>query len=150
MLLGAKARFVGQIDASTEVNPARYDEMLKILESEKPDVVFTHWPIDQHRDHRTASVLVYDAWLKSKRSFDLFYFEVKTGLYQSQLFKPTHYVDITPVVERKKKACYLHSHGEQVYVKFTDLMHRFRGLESGCEFAEAFAMQPRKASATVF
>ena len=31
---------------------------------QQPDVVFTHWPIDNHADHRAISMLVYDAWLR--------------------------------------------------------------------------------------
>lgn len=143
-LLKARPRFAGQIDAATEVSPARYDQLLQILNAERPDLVFTHWPIDPHRDHRATSLLVYDTWLKGGRKFDLYYFEVKAGL-QTQLFRPTHYVDITMTEERKRKACYVHSHGEQVYTSHTDLMNRFRGLECGCKLAEAFVHHPRSA-----
>jgi LmbE family N-acetylglucosaminyl deacetylase len=136
--------FVGQIDAATEVNAARYDAFLKIVQDEKPDLVFTHWPVDPHRDHRATSLLVYDAWLKMGRNFDLYYFEVKSGLH-SQLFRPTHYVDIAATLERKKQACYAHSHGEGVYTKYTDVMNRFRGLECGCTVAEAFVHHARTA-----
>jgi LmbE family N-acetylglucosaminyl deacetylase len=147
-LLKARSLFAGQRDADTEVSSVRYDAFRNILDAEKPDVVFTHWPIDPHRDHRTASLLVYDAWLKGGRSFQLYYFEVKAGL-QTQLFRPTLYVDITATQERKQKACYLHSHGEQVYTSHTDLMNRFRGLECGCAFAEAFVHHPHRAAGPI-
>jgi LmbE family N-acetylglucosaminyl deacetylase len=147
-ILKARPRFVGQIDAATEVNPARYDEFFQIIADEKPDLVFTHWPVDPHRDHRATSLLVYDAWLKGGRKFELFYFEIKAGL-QTQLFKPTHYVDITATEDRKKQASYAHSHGQQVYETRSDLMNRFRGLECGCKFAEAFALHPRSATGTL-
>jgi LmbE family N-acetylglucosaminyl deacetylase len=148
VLLKARPLFAGQLDADTEVNPGRYDAFFKVLAAVKPDVVFTHWPIDPHRDHRATSLLVYDAWLKSGRTFQLYYFEVKSGL-QTQMFRPTFYVDITATEERKRKACYLHSHGEQVYTSHTDLMNRFRGLECGCRFAEAFVHHPNKAAGPV-
>jgi N-acetylglucosamine malate deacetylase 1 len=79
------------------------------------------------------------------RNSELYYFEVKAGL-QTQLFRPTLYVDITATEDRKKKACYAHSHGEQVYTGWTDLMNRFRGLECRCQFAEAFVHLPRGAA----
>jgi LmbE family N-acetylglucosaminyl deacetylase len=60
-ILKARPVFAGQIDGSTEISPARYAEFRKILEAEKPDIVLTHWPVDSHRDHRAASLLVYDA-----------------------------------------------------------------------------------------
>lgn len=147
-LLKARPVFAGQIDADTEVTPARYEAFAKILSAEKPDLVYTHWPIDPHRDHRSTSLLVYDAWLKGGRRFELFYFEVKAGL-QSQLFRPSHYVDITATESLKREACFIHSHGEGVYASHTDLMNRYRGLECGCKFAEAFAHHPRSAAGTL-
>ena len=70
--------------------------------------MFTHWPIDSHRDHRVASYLVYDAWLKGGKKFELYYFEVNMG-EQTQTFHPTDYVDITPTEPRKHAACYAHA-----------------------------------------
>jgi LmbE family N-acetylglucosaminyl deacetylase len=136
-ILKARALFAGQVDGSTEVNAARYDEFSKLLGAEKPDVVFTHWPVDSHRDHRVTSLLVYDAWLKSGKKFALFYFEVDAGA-QTQIFRPTHYVDITDTEERKRKACYAHTDAPSFYPRYHDLMNRFRGLECGRKYAEAF------------
>jgi len=51
----------------------------KVLGSESPDAVFTHWPIDDHADHRAMSMLVYDAWLRMGRQFALYYYEVSNG-----------------------------------------------------------------------
>jgi LmbE family N-acetylglucosaminyl deacetylase len=141
-ILKARPLFAGQVDGSTEVNAARYEEFLKLLSAEKPDLVFTHWPIDSHRDHRATSLLVYDAWLKSGRSFALFFFEVDAGA-QTQLFRPTHYVDISATEERKRKACYAHTDAPQFYPRYHDLMNRFRGLECGCKYAEAFVHHHR-------
>jgi N-acetylglucosamine malate deacetylase 1 len=136
-ILKARPLFAGQVDGSTEVNAARYDEFFKLIDGEKPDVVFTHWPVDSHRDHRATSLLVYDAWLKSGKKFALFYFEVDAGA-QTQIFRPTHYVDITETEERKRKACYAHTDAPQFYPRYHDLMNRFRGLECGRKYAEAF------------
>src|SRR5512146_1518262 len=88
-ILKAKPVFAGQIDGNTELNPARYQQFREILQAEKPDIVFTQWPIDTHRDHRATSLLVYDAWLQAQRAFDLYYFEVEQGA-QTQLFHPTN------------------------------------------------------------
>ena len=141
-ILRARPLYAGQIDAETEINPTRYDAFWKVLDAEKPDIVFTHWPIDYHRDHRATSMLVLDAWYKSGRKFELFYFEGHGGAHRL-LFQPTHYVDITKTEARKKEACLVHGSGERIYKKAHDLMNRFRGLECGCEFAEAFIHQYR-------
>ena len=137
-LLQARPLFAGQIDGNCQINTTAYDAFNAILEAEKPDIVFTHWPIDTHRDHRVNALLVYDAWLRMDRSFQLFYFEVLTG-EQTQQFYPTHYVDITSVESRKRKANYAHKsqHPEAFYAQHTQ-MHRARGRESGVKFAEAY------------
>ena len=94
LILGAKPLFAEQIDGDTETGNRRYDDFLKLIQGEDPDLLFTHWPIDRHRDHRAASMLAFDAWLKMDRKFDLYFFEVYSGI-QSQTFSPTHYIDIT-------------------------------------------------------
>jgi len=137
-ILKARPVFVGQIDGSVEVNPERYQEFREILSAEKPDVVFTHWPIDTHRDHRATSLLVYDAWLSSGKQFALYYYEVMSGS-QTQHFHPTNYVDITEAEERKRAATMAHAsqNPEGIYAHH-DKMNRFRGLECGSKYAEAF------------
>ena len=144
-ILKAKPVFAGQIDGATEVNKARYDEFRKILEAEKPDIVFTHWPVDGHRDHRATSLLVYDAWQELGRKFALYYFEMEAGT-ETQVFRPTHYVDITATEARKRTASFAHYHAPLYYQKYHDVMNRFRGLEAGCKFAEAFVHHHQSAS----
>jgi LmbE family N-acetylglucosaminyl deacetylase len=138
-IMNARAAFIGQTDGSCEITPVRYTEMYEFLKKENPDIVFTHWPVDGHRDHRICSVLVYDAWIQLKRDFELYYFEVDAG-DQTQNFAPTDFVDITPVVEKKHEACFAHAsqHIERVYEEFHTHMEKFRGLQARCNYAEAF------------
>lgn len=137
-ILGARPLFAGQVNGSTEVNAARYQEFQELLAAREPELVLVHWPIDSHRDHRVASLLVYDAWQAARRQFSLFYFEVMTGT-QTQNFAPTHYVDITATEKKKRDACYAHqSQNPEDFYSHHDLMNRFRGRECGVSFAEAF------------
>jgi LmbE family N-acetylglucosaminyl deacetylase len=139
-ILKARPLFAGQIDGATEVNPGRYDAFRRFIEAEKPDVVFTHWPIDSHADHRACSLLVYDAWLRLGRNFALYYFEVDLGA-QTQCFRPTHYVDISATEPRKRAACLAHESQNAAsgfYPLYHEKMHLFRGTESGSKLAEAF------------
>ena len=138
-MLGARPLFMTQIDGNAEINKVRYVEMREMIAAEKPDVVFTHWPIDSHPDHRVCSLLVYDAWRRLGYSFELYYFEVMSGM-QSQLFQPTDYVDISTVADRKREACFCHASQDMkaVYDDWHDRMERFRGLEFRCKCAEAF------------
>lgn len=138
-ILGARPEFLGQIDGNCEITKERYQVMSDFFKKEKPDIIFTHWPIDTHRDHRVCSVLVYDAWLNSGRKQPLYYFEVMTG-QQTQNFVPTDYTDITPFVEQKHKACFIHLSQkiEEEYPKSHGKMEIFRGLEYNAKYAEAF------------
>jgi LmbE family N-acetylglucosaminyl deacetylase len=149
-ILKARPVFAGQIDGDTEVNPAQYKRMSQILDAEQPALLFTQWPIDSHRDHRAASLLVYDYWLKSGRKADLFYYEVETGA-QTQNFKPTHYLDITQTEDRKRTACLAHAsqNPETTFYPTHDRMQKFRGMEYGCHAAEGFVCQDQSFSTRV-
>jgi LmbE family N-acetylglucosaminyl deacetylase len=139
IILGTKPIFFGQIDGSTLIDKAAYEKMISILNEEKPDVLFTHWPIDTHRDHRICATLVYDAWLYTGRSNAFYYYEVMTGS-QSQNFLPSHFVDISKVVETKWKSCFIHQSQkiEETYNQDHGKMEIFRGMEYNCRYAEAF------------
>src|SRR5579859_7303896 len=130
-ILNVRARFAGQIDGASEVNAARYDQVRQILADEKPDVVLTHWPVDTHRDHRAISLLIFDGWLRLGRKFALYYFEVNLGA-QTQQFHPTHYVDISATVARKKEACYAHEsqNPPAFYDRYHEPMQKHRGMEA--------------------
>ncbi len=141
-VMGIRHIFMDQVDGDTEINRARYAQMKAVIEREKPDVVFTHWPIDAHRDHRATSLLVYDAWRQLDHSFDLYYAEAMSGL-QSQNFIPTDYVNIDSVVAKKHEACMCHvSQGMPDIINgWHGVMEKFRGIEFHCKAAEAFSKQ---------
>lgn len=139
-ILGARAVFAGQVDGATELDAERYDEVWRIFAAEKPDIVFAHWPIDTHRDHRVASLLAYDAWLRSEPKFALYYYEVLTG-DQTQHFRPTHYADIGAVEPRKRQAnlCHQSQHAQEGFYPCHQRMHERRGKEAKVPLAEAFS-----------
>lgn len=136
---GARHLFLTQVDGNTEVNLARYAEMRELISRERPVAVLTHWPIDAHRDHAACGMLVLDAWRRLGRKFKLFYFEVMSG-EQTQMFTPTHFVDITSVSEEKRRACLCHKSQNlgPILEGWHDPMERFRGIQSRCQRAEAF------------
>jgi LmbE family N-acetylglucosaminyl deacetylase len=137
-VLGAQPVFAGQIDGSTEIDNAAYRSFQSLLESQQPDVVFTHWPVDTHPDHCAAFLLTFQAWLRGQKKYALLYFEVMTG-EQTQEFKPDLYVDITDTWQKKKEACFLHaSQQPPEFYGYHEQMERFRGLEHRCPRAEAF------------
>lgn len=146
-VMGAKALFASQIDGNTVINKQAYEEIARIIQKEAPDVVFTHWPIDTHPDHRICSNLVYNTWNRFRAdeflAFELYYYEVLTG-EQTQNFHPTHFMDITGTAELKKEASMKHvSQNPGHWYSHHQKMDEFRGFQykPGCKYAESFIHQ---------
>jgi LmbE family N-acetylglucosaminyl deacetylase len=139
-ILGARPLFAGQIDGASEVSAARYVHYRKLVAAEAPDVIFNQWPVDVHADHRVCSLMTFDAWISGGRKAALYYYEVNLGA-QTQLFRPTDYVDVTNVESQKHDACFAHvsqNPGTDFWPKYHAPMLRLRGMEAGCNAAEAF------------
>ena len=138
--LKARALFAGQVDGQAVIDAAHYDAYARVLTAERPDVVFTHWPIDRHRDHRAISLMTLDAFWKSGKSFALYYYEVAED---TSMFSPAEYVDISAVEPRRLAACYAHAsqQPDKWYPKQVEIT-KSRGREGGFAQAEAFLRHP--------
>jgi LmbE family N-acetylglucosaminyl deacetylase len=138
-LMGVRPRFFGQIDGATEMTRAHVDAMTRLFAEEQPDVLFTHWPVDTHMDHQVASILAIRAWMATGERPNLYFFEVNTGS-QSQGFLPNTYVDVTPVLEKKKAALFAHvsQDGKGIWREHHEIIAQWRGREAGVPAAEAF------------
>jgi len=137
-ILKSRPLFAGQVDGDAVVDRRHNEAFRKILEAENPDVVFTHWPIDNHADHRAMSMLVYEAYLRMAKQFALYYYEVSNGEDTVQ-FAPTHCVDITATEPRKRLACFAHaSQSPQRFYALQEQITRLRGIERGCRHAEGY------------
>ena len=141
-ILKARPAYANQTNGHAIVDNDHYQAFQKILEAENPDAVLTHWPIDNHPDHRAIANLTLEAWKQLKHKFALYYYEVSDGEDTIQFPAPTHYVDITTVADAKKAACYAHaSQTPDRYYQLQDSVAIFRGLESGTKRAEAYIAQ---------
>src|SRR5438132_9284566 len=136
-IMGAKPLFFGQIDGATELTSAHVSAMTKLLSSENPDVVFAHWPIDTHMDRQVASLLAIRDCMALRQRAQLYFFEVNTGS-QSEGFLPNTYVDISPVVEKKKTALFAHvsQDGQGIWRQHHEVIAKWRGREAGVAAAE--------------
>jgi len=139
-IIGAKAVFAGQIDGAADFTRTRVDELQKLLAAEAPDLVFTHWPVDTHMDHQVASMCAIRACMALPRKPHLYFFEVNSGS-QTQGFAPNTYVDITPVLEKKKSALFAHASqdGQGIWKQHHEFIAQWRGREAGVAAAEAFS-----------
>ncbi|MEO8764037.1 MAG: PIG-L family deacetylase, partial [Ginsengibacter sp.] len=103
-ILNASPEFTGQIDGNTVLDKAKNEEMVKIIATLKPDILFTQWPVDAHPDHQVTGTLALTAWIRSHRQFHLYFYEVNTGT-ETMAFMPTDCVDITGCGKEKRKPC---------------------------------------------
>jgi LmbE family N-acetylglucosaminyl deacetylase len=138
-ILDTQFIFAGQIDGDTVMNNDWVQKIQKIISDEKPDILFTHWPLDSHKDHQVASLLAIQSWLRSGKKYNLYFFEVCTG-EQTFVFHPTDYIDISTTQEQKKQAVYCHISQDPpgIYQCGHASMEDFRGREMGVKAAEAF------------
>jgi LmbE family N-acetylglucosaminyl deacetylase len=135
-ILKARPIFTGQYDGRAIVDAAHYEEFSGLLLEQQPDVVFTHWPTDAHRDHRAIAALVLDAWVNSKNKFALYYYEVAEDTRQ---FFATDFVDTSDVAARHHAACYAHaSQQPEKWFPLQMEIARYHGLQNGWGQAEAF------------
>lgn len=138
-VLNAKPVFAGQIDGDTIVNNDWINTLNNLIQTEKPDIVFTHWPIDSHKDHQVTSLLTMQVWMRTSNRWPLYFFEVCEG-EQTSTFHPTDYIDITSTQQQKRKALYCHisQDPDSIYACGHAAMEDFRGRELGVKAAEAF------------
>ena len=138
-ILQATPVFAGQIDGATQMDNAWVEKMQAIIGAEKPDIVFTHWPLDSHKDHQIASLLVMQTWMRAQEKFALYFFEVCAG-EQTMGFHPTDIVDISDTREQKRRAVYCHVSQDPpgIYACGHTSMEDFRGRMLGVPAAEGF------------
>jgi LmbE family N-acetylglucosaminyl deacetylase len=144
-VLNAKPVFAGQIDGAAIVSNETLQYLQNLVNDEKPDIVFTHWPIDSHKDHQCASLLTIQTWIRSSSKFTLYFFEVCAG-EQTLGFHPTDFVDITDTQELKRKSVYCHVSQDPpgIYGCGHAAMEDFRGRELGVKAAEGFVRMTGK------
>ncbi|HZX58457.1 MAG TPA: PIG-L family deacetylase [Mucilaginibacter sp.] len=149
-ILKVKPVFAGQIDGATIMDNEWLVKVQKMIADEKPDLVFTHWPIDSHKDHQIASLLMIQTWVRSSQKFPLYFFEVCAG-EQTMTFRPTDYVDISETQEQKRKSVYCHVSQDPpgIYGCGHTAMEDFRGRELGVKAAEAFVYMTGKGMGSV-
>jgi LmbE family N-acetylglucosaminyl deacetylase len=150
-ILQAKPIFAGQVDGDTIVNNTWISRLKELIGKEQPALVFTHWPIDSHKDHQVASLLTIQAWMAMDRKFGLYFFEVSYGI-QTQGFNPTDYIDITATREQKRKAvfCHVSQNPQSIYTEAHSAMEDFRGKEIGVSAAEAFVRMNERSKTGFF
>jgi len=102
----------------------------------RPTRIYTHTTKDTHQDHRNTGLASLSA---GRRVPQILFYE--SAPPKSWAFSPNYYIDISGYMERKMEVLRLfESQRERWYMRPEVIrsMARFRGLEIGVEYAEAF------------
>ncbi len=131
------------------------DAVVEVIRYAKPDVIFTHSPNDYMPDHLAVSRLVFDASFAASvphyetgsdyhgQVTPLYYMDTLAGLG----FVPTEYVDISETMEVKlamleeheSQMKWMRDHDNIDFADFVTTCAKFRGLQCGVAYAEAYA-----------
>ena len=118
------------------------------LEKTSPDLVFAPSPVETHPDHRAVACALLavarrpagDAGARALARATVAFFEI------SQPIRPNFLFDLTPVLERKRKAvrAFVSQAAERDYAAFVDGLGAYRRLTlaPGALAVEAFAVFP--------
>ena len=129
-------------------------KVVQVIRDVNPDVIITHSPDDYMPDHTAVSKLVFDASFaasvqhypdasgESVPVTPLYYMDTLAGVN----FMPTEYVDISDTMDLKLEMLECHEsqmkwmrdHDHIDFAEFVKTCARFRGLQCGVTYAEAF------------
>ena len=153
-VIGAETIQVGIPDGQVYADHETRSKLVEVVRQARPDLVITHDPNDYFGDHTAVSHLVCDAsylaaapLLKGKQPATrsvppVFFMDTVMGVR----FDPEQYVDISDTVETKLKMLakhesqltWLREHDGVDILENVRTAARFRGLQCGVEYAEAF------------
>ena len=131
---------LGFKDKSVPFSADLIEKLDKIISSYCPDLIFTHFVFDTHQDHiRTAHATIS----ASRRQRTILLYEPINPSGQGYIaFRPQAYIDITETVAQKNKSLKKHKSQFTKYtnkwVQAVEARAKFRGYESGSEYAECF------------
>lgn len=155
-IIGARLLWPAVMDEHVFPNEMQRRVMIDLLRQADPDVIFTHGPADYHPDHRYVSQLVFDAYFQKglphipNQSEPPCRFAGAQIYYMDNIagtgFLPSEYVDISDVMETKRRMLRCHRSQLQATAELAgrdilqviEIQSSFRGLGGGCPFAEGF------------
>lgn len=134
---------------------AQRDKLVELIKKVQPDFIITHSPTDYMPDHLAVSKLVFDASFAASvphygaegkaAVVPIFYMDNLAGMN----FNPTEYVDISDEIELKIQMLECHEsqlkwmrdHDHIDFAEFVRTCSRFRGIQCGTQYAEAFCQE---------
>jgi len=138
--------------------PATRLKLVRAIRRTKAGLIFTHWREDYNLDHTTTYSLVLQAALHSclpMQARDVPVLKEHPAIFCIEPHTPsgfpaTHFVDITPVMDRKCALLTLHVSQDEALRLATDhdlgslarIPDAYWGQKAGCKYAECFVPMP--------
>jgi 4-oxalomesaconate hydratase len=137
-VVGAEGKMFGFGDGPLRMTPKRMEMLAGEMADFKPNLILTHWKDElTYPTHWRTSRSVIEAAQMARVSWDIHFFEPNIGTAARVGFVPDHYVDISEVFERKVEALKKLAAQPRLVPDYTTC-NRWRGIECGRQYAEAF------------
>ncbi|MGO9262001.1 MAG: PIG-L deacetylase family protein [Bryobacteraceae bacterium] len=137
-VIGIEGKMFGFGDGPLRMTQERMEMLAREMADFKPDVILTHWKDElTYPTHWRTSRSVVEAAQMAGVSWDIHFFEPNIGTASRVGFVPDHYVDITDVFEQKVQALKTLAAQPRLVPDYT-ACNRWRGIECGRQYAEAF------------
>ena len=154
-MIGAECFDLGTPDLEVyDSDKKLFNKVIDLFREVKPDVILTHDPKDYAPDLQSVSKLVFGAdYAASIYHYfteindiadvaPIYYMDTFAGIR----FDPTEYVDISEQINTKldmlrchdSQLTWLIDHKDLDFVDFSNTMAKFRGIQCGVAYAEAF------------
>ena len=137
-VMGAEGRMLAFGDGPLRMTEERMEILAGEVDEFKPNILLTHWKDElSYPTHLMTADAAVRATMRVKGTNDIRFFEPNIGSAARVGFVPDHYVDITEVFDKKIEA--LKKLAAQPHlVELYTTCGRWRGIESGCQYAEGF------------
>jgi 4-oxalomesaconate hydratase len=144
-IVGAEGHMFGFGDSPIRMTQERIEMLAKEIADFKPDIILTQWKDEtSYTSHLMTSQSTITAARMAQARSNIHFFEPNIGTAIRQGFVPDHYVDITDVFDQKIAVLKALPTQPNLVENYT-ACGRWRGLESGCTYAEAFVRYVPKA-----
>jgi len=138
-------------EESIEATPELIRKVSDVIVERKPAAVITHLPFDYHREHRVTHELVKEAmeWAGHTTIYEDAWVVERLLLMEVNTLIPSPHVVIDVSETWSKKKAAIEEYSTQLakfqwgyYQEFMEKKARLRGAQGGCEYAEAFIVEP--------
>jgi len=130
-------KVLGLPDDGIQPTEETIEKVLRHVREISPEIIYTHFPEDLHRDHVSTSIITLHA---GRNVRNLIFYESPSTCTN---FSPNFFINISDYITKKLEALRMHeTQKEKPYMEKDVILSRarFRGFQAGVLYAEAFVV----------